>query len=62
MTAPGLAKRLQKHTCFYDVEAANLCRDENDLITPVTPYGNRIRVRVLEYETLIDSSNITIED
>jgi 60kDa lysophospholipase len=31
------------------------------LITPVTPYGKRIRFQVLEFETLIDSSNITVK-
>ena len=32
------------------------------LVTPMTPFGKRIRFKVLEYETLIDSSNIEVSD
>lgn len=32
------------------------------LVTPETPFGKRIRFKVLEYENLIDSSNIEVSD
>ena len=36
--------------------------DDRTLITPPTPYGNAIRFSCLEFDTLIDSSNITVEE
>lgn len=35
---------------------------ENVLITPLTPYNKRIKFEVLEFEELIDSSNMMISD
>jgi lysophospholipase len=34
---------------------------EDTLITPVTPYEKRIRYRVIEFDELIDSANITVK-
>ncbi len=36
--------------------------DKEWLVTPETPFGKRIRFKVLEYDTLIDSSNIEVSD
>ena len=63
VTAKGLADRLRKNLVFYDkefCEANNV--DKEWLVTPPTPFRRRIRFKVLEYDTLIDSSNIKIED
>jgi len=61
MTDKGLHNRLKKIHMFYDKEKAKeLDLDENTLITPPTPYKNAIRFSCLEFEHLIDSSNITI--
>jgi hypothetical protein len=58
----GLAQRLKKYDKFYDEEkAAELNLAEDTLITPVTPFKKRIRFKVVEFEKLIDSSNITVE-
>lgn len=59
----GLAKRLKKSHEFYDDEfAAKINLSEEWLVTPVTPSKHRIRFKVLEFDNLIDSSNIRIED
>jgi lysophospholipase len=59
----GLADRLKKYDKFYDGEkATELGLPSDTLITPVTPYKKRIRFKVIEFEKLIDSSNITVED
>jgi lysophospholipase len=61
VSSKGLANRLKRYDQFYDIEKAKeLGLKEDTLITPVTPYGKRIRFRVLEFEKLIDSSNITV--
>lgn len=63
VAAPGLADRLRKNSCFYDEEHAyHINLDPEWLVTPPTPYNNRIRFKVLEFEKLIDSSNIEIDD
>ena len=33
---------------------------ENECITPMTPFEKRIMYRVVEFEDLLDSSNINI--
>ena len=59
----GLAARLKTREQFYDrVEADRLGLDEHTLITPVTPYNRRIRYRMLEFDPLIDSSNVKSAD
>ena len=63
VAAPGLAERLKRNEIFYDKQHADqLGLDSSWLVTPETPFGKRIRFRVLEYETLIDSSNIEVND
>ncbi len=63
VAAPGLAERLKTNQIFYDrAHAEEMNLDSSWLVTPMTPFGKRIRFRVLEYETLIDSSNIEVSD
>lgn len=63
VSAPGLADRLKQMQIFYDREHAEKVGLDSDwLVTPQTPFKKRIRFRVLEYETLIDSSNIEVSD
>jgi lysophospholipase len=59
----GLANRLKQSHEFYDKQFADSINLPSEwLVTPVTPLQQRIRFRVLEFDTLIDSSNIRIED
>ena len=62
VASKGLAKRLKAYDKFYDrAKAEKLGLPEDTLITPITPYKKRIRFKVLEFEKLIDSSNITVQ-
>lgn len=48
---------------FYDKEYAKEMELPNDvLITPETPYQKRVKYQLLEFEDLIDSSNMMISD
>jgi lysophospholipase len=59
VTLKGLANRLKLFKMFFDQTAAETFKlKENELITPLTPYKKRIKFRVLEFDELIDSSNI----
>lgn len=61
--APNLHERLKKISCFYDTEmATKLGLDEFTLVTPMTPNKHFICYRVLEFEKLIDSSNVAPSD
>jgi lysophospholipase len=63
MVSRGLAQRLKKFHSFYDDEMAALLELPHDtLITPETPYHKRVQFTVLEFEELIDSSNIMVSD
>ena len=57
----GLAARLMESATFYDKKVSERegC-DENTLITPVSPFGSRIRFKVHEFENLIDSSCVDL--
>lgn len=63
VTAHGLGDRLKKNQIFYD---ADFCKENNVeedwLVTPPTPYKHRIRFKVLEFDNLLDSSNLNMED
>ena len=63
MPVLGLHERLKESKVFYDED---FCKenqiDDEWLVTPMTPYKSRIRYKVLEFETLIDSSNVTLQD
>ena len=63
MVQRGLAERLKKFHSFHDTEYASLLQLPSDtLITPETPYHKRIKFTVLEFDELIDSSNIVVSD
>jgi hypothetical protein len=36
--------------------------EPDECITPVTPFEQRVFYKVVEFEELLDSSNLTIED
>lgn len=59
----GLAARLMESATFYDKKVSERegC-DENTLITPVSPFGSRIRFKVHEFENLIDSSCVDLQN
>jgi len=55
----GLASRLKLFKMFFDKTEADILKlNEDELITPQTPYKKRIKFTVLEFDELIDSSNI----
>lgn len=59
----GLANRLKQRHEFYDKQfAESISLPDDWLVTPITPLQQRIRFKVLEFDNLIDSSNIRIED
>ena len=41
---------------FSEQQGAN----EDEGITPITPFGNRILYKVIEFDELLDSSNLTL--
>ena len=61
--SPGLAGRLKAYKTFYDKELSEREQcDEDTLITPMSPFNSRIRFRVHEFETLLDSSCVDLSD
>lgn len=59
----GLADRLKKFHSFYDEEMSTMLGLPADtLITPETPYHKRVQFTMLEFDELIDSSNIMLSD
>ena len=63
MVQRGLGERLKMYHSFHDKEyAKELDLKADELITPETPYMKRIRYTLLEFEDLIDSSNMMISD
>jgi len=63
MVLKGLADRLKKFHSFYDEEMAKMLDLPPDtLVTPETPYHKRVQYTLLEFEELIDSSNIMVTD
>ena len=62
-TGKGLAQRLKKYPTFYDqAECNKLGVSDDTLITPLTAFKNRIKFKVYEFDKLIDSCNIEIDD
>ena len=61
--ASGLAQRLKSYKVFYDREVSEREGvDINTLITPLSPFNTRIRFKVHEFEDLIDSSCVDLQD
>jgi len=62
--ARGLGQRLKNHATFNDkafCKEIGLADDSEVSITPESPFGQRIRFRVHEFDNLIDSSCVTLE-
>ena len=59
----GFVNRLKVYSNLYDKEFSDAmnCKS-NECITPVTPFDQRVFYRVEEFDELLDSSNLTIED
>ena len=58
----GFVNRIKVYSNLHDrlyAESANLGDDE--CITPVTPFDKRIYYRVIEFDELLDSSNLTLK-
>lgn len=63
MVQRGLAERLKKFHSFHDEDMARMLElPAETLITPETPYHKRVQFTLLEFEELIDSSNIMVSD
>ena len=59
----GLAERLKANRTFYDREVSQHHKcGTNTLITPMSPFKTRIRFTVHEFEHLIDSSCVDLQD
>lgn len=59
----GLIHRLKKYICFHDDEYQSPEPLPPDtLVTPETPYHKRIQYTILEFDNLIDSSNMRLDD
>jgi hypothetical protein len=60
----GVSQRdLKSFTAFITNEFAQILKLPPDtLVTPETPYHKRIMFTMLEFENLIDSSNIMVSD
>ena len=64
MSQKGFVNRLKVYSNLYDKEFSmnqNPPLQENQCITPVTPFDKRIFYEVIEFEELLDSSNLTVE-
>jgi len=49
--------------CFHDTEyAKTFSLKPDECITPITPYEKRVKYTMLEFEDLIDSSNMMVSD
>ena len=57
----GFVNRLKVYSNLYDKESSieNGCQND-ECITPVTPFNKRIFYKVVEFDELIDSSNLTV--
>lgn len=63
MVQKGLGERLKSYHSFYDRDyASEIGLGKDELVTPETPYKKRVRFTMLEFEELIDSSNMMISD
>jgi lysophospholipase len=59
----GFVKRLKVYSNLYDREFSEEMGCEGDeCITPITPFDKRIFYKVVEFDELLDSSNLTIKD
>lgn len=60
----GFINRLKVYSNLYDKEFSERFQpplSEDECITPVTPFKKRILYKVIEFDELLDSSNLTLE-
>ena len=63
MSQKGFVNRLKVYSNLYDKEFSEAQGlESNQCITPVTPFEKRIFYQVEEFDDLLDSSNLTLED
>lgn len=62
VAASGLASRLRENVTLHDKKYAEQHPLESDdwCVTPLTAFKKHIRYKIMEFENLIDSSNISI--
>lgn len=63
VTQKGFVNRLKVYSNLYDKEFSESQQPPlgaDECITPVTPFDKRIKYKVIEFEKLLDSSNLTI--
>ena len=59
----GVVNRFKLHQNLHDSQfAQTMGIEDNECITPITPFQKRIMYKVIEFDDLIDSSNISIQD
>ena len=60
----GFINRLRVYSNLYDKEFSESFQpplSDDECITPVTPFKKRILYKVIEFDELLDSSNLTLE-
>ena len=61
MAQKGFINRLKVYSNLYDKEySEQLGVADDECVTPVTPFGTRILFKVVEFDELLDSSNLTL--
>lgn len=61
MAQKGIINRLKVYSNLYDKEySESIKAGQDEGITPVTPFDTRILFKVIEFEELLDSSNLTL--
>ena len=54
---------MKVYSNLYDKEfSESMDINTDEGITPITPFNKRIFYKVIEFDELLDSSNITIQD
>lgn len=62
MSQKGFVNRIKVYSNLFDKEFSQSLRlKEDECITPVTPFDKRIYYRVIEFDELLDSSNLTLK-
>ena len=60
----GFINRLKVYSQLYDKDFSESYQpplSDDECITPVTPFMKRILYKVIEFDDLLDSSNLTLE-
>lgn len=59
----GFVNRLKVYSNLYDRDYSDKLGDleDNECVTPVTPFDKRMFYKVVEFDELLDSSNLTLK-